>query len=511
MALKPNRADKTRRPAQQRRRAARQKSRSARDRTQRRRPGRAATNRQSLLRLCQWFLPDDSIFAGLRLHGNTKWLPRCLAWLALCWCLVDARHVVDAFDQALAVCPSLFPATPATYQGFMAALVGSRAGLIPLLRGVLHRRMQQIGSPHWRIDGWVPIAFDGSRSTAPRTKSNEAAFCADNYGKGKTARYKKKKSKGMRRRKNERSKPQPQEPQAWVTLMWHMGLRLAWTWRLGPSNASERGHVMEMAQQEEFPADTLFCGDAGFVGYPLWSCLAGRDYHFLVRVGANVKLLTEENEWRLEASGDGEYSVLCWPKEAIRGKKRPLRLRLLRVEAGNSRVWLLTNVLDQQRLTAQMASRIYRMRWGVELEFRGLKQTLQRARLRCRNDRRLLVELDWSILAMAVVELLALKEQQQQRAEQGQEAADPAKRSLAGALRAIRKCLRHLDDVPEPGQDLQSRLRAAVTDSYTRKTSKKARYRPPNPDKKPLGDPEVRPLDPEERLLLLEYAAAAAS
>lgn len=52
-------------------------------------------------------------------------------------------------------------------------------------------------------------------------------------------------------------------------MMWHMGLRLPWTWRLGPSNSSERGHVMEMLQQEEFPENTLFCGDAGFVGYPL--------------------------------------------------------------------------------------------------------------------------------------------------------------------------------------------------------------------------------------------------
>ena len=45
------------------------------------------------------------------------------------------------------------------------------------------------------------------------------------------------------------------------------------------------------------------------------------------------------------------------------------------------------------------------------VEFRGLKQTLGRAKLRCRNDRRLLVELDWSIMAMAVAELFALKEQ----------------------------------------------------------------------------------------------------
>ena len=51
------------------------------------------------------------------------------------------------------------------------------------------------------------------------------------------------------------------------------------------------------------------------------------------------------------------------------------------------------------------------MRWGIEVEFRGLKQTLDRAKLRCRNGRRLLAELNWSIMAMAVAELFALKEQ----------------------------------------------------------------------------------------------------
>jgi hypothetical protein len=131
--------------------------------------------------------------------------------------------------------------------------------------------------------------------------------------------------------------------------------------------------------------------------------------------------------------------------------------------------------------------------------------------LRSRNDKRLLVELDWSILAMAVVELLALKEQQQQRDEQKGEAADPGKRSLAQAVRALRKCLRHLDEVPQPGQGLAEQLRAAVTDDYQRKSSKRCRYKRPNPDKKPLGDPEVRPLDPEELLNLRELNATTAA
>ena len=142
------------------------------------------------------------------------------------------------------------------------------------------------------------------------------------------------------------------------------------------------------------------------------------------------------------------------------------------------------------------------MRWGIEVEFRGLKQTLDRAKLRCRNHRRLLAELNWSIMAMAVAELFALKEQLSPppaATKDDAPAGDPKKRSLANTIRALRRCLTHLRETPDPGRDVRTQLRQAVTDSYHRKSSKKARYRPPNPDKKPLGDPKLRKLNNTER------------
>lgn len=255
--------------------ASSSRARKKRAKGSRRRGKSLATNLQHLQTLHKWFLPDDAIFCELRFHGNSKWKPVSLVWMALTWAWSDARHLTDAFDEAVRVCQTMFGAAPlSTYQGFMGALVTWTPRFLPRLCSVLHQRMEQIGGKFWRIDGWVLIAFDGSRSTAPRTQSNEATLCAKNYGYGNTAKYRKKKSKGMRRKKNEKNRAQPQEPQVWITLLWHMGLRLPWCWRLGPSNSSERQHVIDMAQTEPFPKNTLFCGDAGFVGYPLWSSLA---------------------------------------------------------------------------------------------------------------------------------------------------------------------------------------------------------------------------------------------
>ena len=104
-------------------------------------------------------------------------------------------------------------------------------------------------------------------------------------------------------------------------------------------------------------------------------------------------------------------------------------------------------------------------------------------------------------MALAVAELFALKEQLSKRrnSSERERPADPTKRSLVKTIKAIRGCLRNLNEVPALGQDLPSLLRRAVTDNYQRKALKKARYRPPNPDKKPLGDPNLRKLRPDER------------
>jgi hypothetical protein len=304
----------------------------------------------------------------------------------------------------------------------------------------------------------------------------------------------------MRRKKNEKNKAQPQEPQAWITMLWHMGLRLPWMWKLGPSNSSERAHVMDMIDSGKFPEDTLFCGDAGFVGYPLWALIGRTGKHFLVRVGANVSLLSGATDCIIRHCKD---QVLCWPRTVQGMNLPPLRLRLVKVRIGKQWMWMLTNVLDPKRLTIAQIVHFYKLRWGIEIEFRGLKQTLDCARLCCRNGARLLAELNWSILSMAVAELFALKEQLPPvRASAHAPLWNPQKRSLANTMRAIRKCLTHLRDVPKRSDDIQSQLHRAVTDSYIRRAPKRARYRPPNPDKKPLGNPKIRRINKKERTQL---------
>jgi len=470
-----------------------------RTKRRKRRDAQRRKNERLFNEALDWFIPKDVLFTKDRFHGNIKWNPEQLAKQAMIWTWHDTKRVTDAFAMAMETCEDLnIDKGAKTYTAFIDALVRYRDTFSNRLRRQFQDLAEEVAGRFWRDDRWVLMGLDGSRATTPRTASNEKEFCAPNYGKGKTARWRKKKSKGMRRRRNKKSKPQPQKPQSWITMMWHMSLRLPWTWRLGPSNSSERGHVMEILKQETFPENTLFVGDAGFVGYDFWKSILDAGGHFLVRVGGNVNLLSEKADIKRLKGG----IVLCWPKSKMNTGAKPLRLRLVKVKVGKTKMWMLTSVLDRKELPKKKIVKYYEMRWGVEVEFRGLKQTIDKRNLRCRNSERVYVELDWSIRAMAFVELLTSREQisnSNRSQASSNEYYDTKHRSLAEAVRALRQCMRNLNKYAEPGEDLFTRLSKATVQKYNNRTDKKARYRPKNPDKKPLGEPRVRKLTCRER------------
>jgi len=340
----------------------------------------------------------------------------------------------------------------------------------------LQRLIERIGGRFWSVGGYVPIAFDGSRNSTARTVSNEQVFCS---------------AVGKRKALESPSKVADPKPQIWITMLWHMGLRLPWDWRLGPSDSSERCHVQEMIEAGKFPPNTIFCGDAGFVGYEFWKTIIDQGCDFMVRVGANVRLL----------KCDTQGHVLSWPKDKQK-HHRPLRLRLVKVKIGKADVYLLTSVLESCKLNEATMVDLYKKRWGIEVEFRGLKQTLNGKTLRCRNSDRALNELHWSILAMAIAELLAVKTQVAKTTAAS--SYTPKDRSLANTMRAIYQCLDCLHQTVDKNDDLFSLLASAVTDNYKRKASKKARFRPKVDEqtKKKIKPPKLRRPEKQEREIL---------
>jgi hypothetical protein len=412
---------------------------------------------------------NESSFQNLAVHGNVSWTAVQLVTLAVLWAWSDRNTLTAAFKDAQQLARNWFgTAAVNSYPGLTWALRAYTDSLLALLWPHLHVRMEQAAKEHWRIGLWLALAVDGSRITTPRTVSNELAFAIKNYGRGRKT---KSRIKWKNKRRRSKRLSEPVKPQIWLTLIWHMGLKLPWSWRTGPSTASERAHLLEMLDTQQFPEFTLFCGDAGFVGYEFWNTIHSHGHHFMVRVGANVRLLKN-----LGAARCNGNLVYLWPAAVARKKQPPLVLRLIRFEGVRGPVFLVTNVLQKKMLSERQAADLYRLRWGVELQFRTLKQTFGRTKLRSRTADNALIELHWSLVGLTLIQLFAVKEQI--RVD-----IPPVESSVALALGVIQEAMRNWSCVVHDPNDLARRFQAATKDGYERRGSKKARYRPSCKDK----------------------------
>lgn len=451
----------------------------------RRQPGRSRSSGTSkasetqaalLRRAVDWF-SNGCDFTPLTLHGNVGWQPIRLVALAILWAWSDRTTLTGAFDDARELATEMFgEVAVTTYQGLMGAMRAYTDQLLSLVWSRVQTLMEKVGGEHWRIGPWLPLAVDGSRVTTPRTVSNEEAFSAKNHGHGRRS-----KSRNKWKNKKRRSKrlSAAVKPQIWLTLVWHMGLKVPWCWRTGPSTSSERNHLVELLQIAVFPIKTLFCGDAGFVGYEFWKAISDQGHSFLMRVGANVRLL--KNLGSVRQRGDLVY---LWPKNVARKKQAPLILRLLKFQGPRGTVYLVTNVLSDRELSLRQAGELYRLRWGVELQFRTLKQTFGRSKLRSRTAENALVELHWSLVGLSLVQLFAVK-------EQIKVGSPPEHSSVALALSAIRTAMRNWSRTINDPQELARDLRAATKDAYQRTRPKQGRYRPSYKDKPTVTKPII--------------------
>ena len=225
------------------------------------------------------------------------------------------------------------------------------------------------------ICGFIVFGCDGSRVDLARTRSNEKAYAPSRKkNSGQTARMRRKAKKSARNRRRLLAKQKHSRkadvPQIWVTLMFHLGTRLPWDWRLGPSDSSERAYLLEMLLA--LPQLSLIAADAGFVGYEYLIAIHQSGRSLLIRVGSNVRLLKKLGYFK--ESGN---TVYLWPDHAASKKLPPLVLRLVVANNGKHPVYLVTNVLSQKRLTNAQVITIYSKRWGIEVHYRHFKQTFQ--------------------------------------------------------------------------------------------------------------------------------------
>jgi len=429
-------------------------------------------------------------FRWLKVRKGSKWSARVLVTVALFWAWGCAEGLKERFHVARKVVAKMFrwlPAPGESYNGFMKQLRKWHAELQILCIGELRTLMKRDLFGQWEIAGYVVIAGDGSRIELSRTGSIEAAYSPkkkkQKKGSRKKSQGKAKSSRGKRWRKTPRQSKdsiykKANSPQMWLTAFWHVGTGLPWAWRTGPSDSSERQHLLEMLP--ELPENTLITADAGFVGYEFWSALIAAGHSFVIRAGANVRLLK-----KLGFSREYDNTVYLWPDGAAKKHLPPLMLRVVWVHDGKHPMCLITNVMSKKRLSDRQITKIYKERWGVEVFFRTFKQTFHCRKLRSHSAENAKLEAEWSLVALWAVSLLAERE----IARAGR---DPCRLSPAGAIRAIQRVMGEYRNRPDsPKETLNWMLRNALQDGYERTSSKTARDYPTKRKRERTGVPTI--------------------
>lgn len=339
-----------------------------------------------------------------------------------------------------------------SYSAWAEAQLREQERLPPLVMQRLRRL--QLAIPKQRVSRWEAFAVDGSQFVCPRTLKNQRAM--GDLGK----------PDGM--------------PQLSLTAILHLRTRLPWDFRVGPGIDSERSHLLMMLA--DLPRNSLLVADAGFAGYDFCLELSQRKQHFLLRVGGNIHLL-DSLGYSWEVRGQ---TVYLWPNHQQNKNQPPLVLRLITVRDEEKQpIYLITSVLDPAELTDEEARQGYYERWGIEVKFRTVKQTMEHHKMRSRTPATCYLEMTWAFIGVWLLELMTAR-------EVAAEGGDPRRISPAQARDCVRRVTSNQTPCDRRRDPFCRILADCQIDQYVRKNSKASRNFPRKKRHKPPKPPTIK-------------------
>jgi len=402
---------------------------------------------------------------------RTRWTPMLLVLVAIMMAWSTSPTLAERFHAARVRVLRWYPGRRrpgGSYHGFIDRLAKHGRPLAKAIGDCYRGHVRQIAEDRncWWVGPFVPMTVDGSKINLPMTEANEKKL--GTCGKAKTW------------------------PQMLLTVVQHMGTGLPWAFKRGHARSSERRHLLGMLHT--LPKETILVADAGFIGFEFWWRIIASDRAFLIRVGSNVKLIRKLG---LDAENGEDDLVWIWPEKQRKKRASPLKLRWIRITDGRGRTMhLLTNVLERGAagLSDETARQLYAMRWGVELLYRSLKQTMQKRKMLSDSPRNARSELTWAFIGLWT--LLLIKAMRTSDALRNAHAA----KGVADVLRVLLRAM--ADDT----LNLDTALLKLKPDEYVRKNSRKARHWPHKKTESPPGEPKARNATEAEKALAEELA-----
>ena len=407
--------------------------------------------------------------AGKRPRASSRWSTQRLIMvlLAMNWCCGDS--LPERFETARAfyvACHRRRKQPGKTFAGFQQALEKLPMSILRALAAGVRQQISKLFDLF--AHGFIPLGADGSRLLCPRSAELESRL-------GKS---------------NKDDTP----PMLWLTALVHLSTGMLWSWRLGKGNASEQHHLIHLLKT--LPRLALLVCDAGYLGYDLLRAIQHAQASYLIRMSSRAHLYTTG---KVKLKRFREQIVYYWPGWAQRKGLPPIEVRLIRIRGKKVDVWLLTNVLDPQRLSHVTAAKFFRWRWRNEGLFRTYKRTIGKVKLMSRTIATVHREAEASLLAVQL--LLA----------QGAWALTHD-RDTVGVLASPRQILLEIRREitihialylgPRQNESYLQRLRRARCEQRQRRSSKVRRTWPGRKDHKPPKPPKIHKLKRAQKALM---------
>jgi hypothetical protein len=395
--------------------------------------------------------------------NRTRWtLPMCM-YTGLMMALDSAGSEAERFEKVCECLAGLFPKRRrcgTTLSGYHLALADLPLEFFDAMRAQLQLTAERHGLKLAKVGCWEVFGIDGSKENLPRTQAHEEHYGIVTKGPGAAERL----------------------VVAAVTLRRYV----LWDWASTNGLGSERALALDLIKR--LPQGALAVLDAGFMGYEWGMAAKASGRHFLVRVGGNVKFWVDSlpsAEWR-------EDQVWLWPD--LKRQGAPLVLRLIKIalpcrsKRGKCQeMYLVTDVLEPERLTREEAATFYGKRWPAnECTFRTWKKTLAAEKLASRTPIMAEPESEFSLCALMLLQISICLARREQRYERRRISVARAKRVWCRALRALAQ--------GRQTNQFHAELSKCVGDIYRRRRPKVRRKWPARKEHGSIKSPLFRKL-----------------
>lgn len=181
-------------------------------------------------------------------------------------------------------------------------------------------------------------------------------------------------------------------------------------YKISPFQGKGAGETTLFHQMiKDLQPNDLILGDRLYGNYSVAARLIQQNMKFLFRANSNRKIIYEHGI----QLGKQDHKVFWYKPQRFKGMDKdfydalPARLQLREFELDG--ITYITNLLEPKEFKKKELSKLYKLRWHVELDLRNIKQTMKLDILSCKSPSMIRKEINVRLMAYNLICLIMVK------------------------------------------------------------------------------------------------------